>query len=325
MKQVLGWLVRVAIAVGIVAWVLSSVGIESVFTQLRGVRASALGLVMLFLVLEGLAKVANWRQMLAAMLGREVAYLPLLQCNLAGCFLGTAVPTSAGTDAFRAVFARNYFGGHIVVHAASMVAQNLFNWFAGALLGLGILAWLWPTHGGQLTLQFVALLLLGVATAVPSLYYLLKWRRQWLVLALRRLGRRWFKVRHAFRRFVDALLIFGEAHVSVFGVVLISMIGVTFHALSWMAAAHGLGVSLPLICWILMVPVNGLANIVPLSFAGFGFNQAVHLAVLGAFGVAPAEAVAVSALMMLACTTYNLVFGGIAFAAAERLKLRRDM
>lgn len=314
-----------AIAVGIVVWVLSSVGIESVFVQLRGVRASALGLVMLFLVFEGLSKVANWRQMLAAMLARSIAYLPLLRCNLAGCFLGTAVPTSAGTDAFRAIYARKEFGGHIVVHAACMVAQNLFNWFAGALLGLGILVWFWPTHGGQLTLQFVALLLLGVATAVPSLYYLLKWRRQWLVLTLRRLGPRWFKVRHAFRRFVDALLIFKQAHVSVLGVVLLSMIGVTFHALSWMAAAQGLGVSLPLICWILMVPVNGIANIVPLSFAGFGFNQAVHLAVLGAFGVAPAEAVAVSALMMLACTTYNLLLGGIAFAAAGRISHSKDM
>ncbi len=57
---------------------------------------------------------------------------------------------------------------------------------------------------------------------------------------------------------------------------------------------------------------------VPLSFVGFGFNQAVHLAVLAAFGVEPAQAVAVSALMALAFIAYNLLFGGVAFLSAAR-------
>jgi hypothetical protein len=139
------------------------------------------------------------------------------------------------------------------------------------------------------------------------------------VLSLRGVSRKWFKIRHSARRFLDALLIFDEAHVSVPRVLVVSLLGVVAQGLAWNAAGAGLGVALPLTCWILMVPVNGIANIVPLSISGFGFNQAAHLAVLSAFGVDAAQAVAVSALMMLAGTVYNLGIGGAGFSTVGRI------
>jgi uncharacterized protein (TIRG00374 family) len=309
---------RVGLALGIVAWVLSTAGLQTVALQLAHVSPLALLLVLGFLLVENLIKVVNWQLMLAAMLRRSIAFAPLLKANLAGCFLGTIVPSSAGTDALRALYARGYFGGHLVVHAASMVTQNVFNWFGGSLLGLGMLAWLWHREQLPLALNFITLLLLGVAIAAPTLYFLLSARRSVLVLGLRRVRPRWYKFRRAARRFIDALLIFDEAHISVPRVLALSLLGVTAQGLAWMAAGEGLGLQLPLACWILMVPVNGIATLVPLSISGFGFNQAAHLAVLVAFGVDPAQAVAVSALMMLSSTVYNLVLGGLGFSLAGR-------
>ena len=317
--QLLWIVVRVCLAGVVVWWVLDKADIRDVLRQAAHVHPQYLVLVMLALLVENLIKVFNWRQMLSVMLGRTVGFTNLLRANLAGCFLGLVVPSSAGTDAFRTLYSRAMFGGHVVVHAASMVALNLLNWFAGSLLGLAMLLALRQQDRFVIALDVVALIFAGVVIAVPGVYLLLRTRRNWLVHSLRGVRRKWFKVRHSARRFLDALLIFDEAHVSVPRVLIVYLLGVLAQGLAWNAAGVGVGVSLPLSCWILMVPVNGIANIVPLSISGFGFNQAAHLAVLSVFGVDAAQAVAVSALMMLAGTVYNLGIGGAGFSMVGRV------
>jgi glycosyltransferase 2 family protein len=313
-------LLRVLLAVGIVAWVVHSVGIELIFAELRQVRLSHLVLIIVWFIVEGLLKVLNWRQMLGAMLGNpRLDFGRLLNANLTGAFLGAVIPSSAGTDAIRAVYSRAYFGGHLAAHAASVVTLNAFNWFAGSVLGLAIGIVLFARGMLPLALGFVLLILAGVVVAAPSVYLLLKLRRSWLVLGLRRMRARWFKLRHALRRFFDALLIFEHAHASLTRIALVGALAVVAQGLVWMFAGRGLGVDLPLHFWILMVPITGLANVVPLSIAGFGFNQAAHVAVLAAFGVDPATGVAISALVMFSGTVYNVVLGGAAFALSGKL------
>jgi uncharacterized membrane protein YbhN (UPF0104 family) len=313
-------LLRVLLAVGIVAWVVHSVGVEQVLGQLRQVRVSHLLLIMGWFMVEGLLKVLNWRQMLGAMIGNpRLGYWRLLNANLTGAFLGAIIPSSAGTDAIRAVYSRAYFGGHLAAHAASVVTLNAFNWFAGSVLGLAIGIVLFTRGMLPLALGFVLLILAGVVVAAPSVYLLLKLRRSWLVLGMRRVRVRWFKLRHALRRFIDALLIFEHAHASLTRIALVAALAVVAQGMVWMFAGRGLGADLPLYFWILMVPITGLANVVPLSIAGFGFNQAAHVAVLAAFGVDPATGVGISALVMCGGTVYNLVLGGTAFAASGKI------
>jgi len=323
MKRGISLALRLLVTMAILAVVFRSVNLGHVVSHLLGIELLTIGLLLFFFLLENLAKVFNWRQLLKSMLDTPVRFVRVLCANLAGGFLGTVVPSSAGTDAVRVFYSRRLLGGHVGSHAASIVALNLLNWSSGAVMGLAVLTWLTLRGGYGLSGPILSLfvLLSGVALAFPGMYMLLRYRRHWLVWGLRRIPKRGHRVRRGVRKFVTALRVFERAHVSFPNVALVSTGCVLFQGLAWCAVGSSTGSDVPMALWLLMVPVSGIANVVPLSFIGLGFNQAVHFSVLAIFGVPAAEAVAVSTVMVLGSTLYAVSLGSIAFAASSRLRL----
>mgnify|MGYP005811314967 CR=1 FL=1 len=312
---------RIAAAIAIAVWVIVRAGPDMILDAALSIHVLWLVVAFAFIIAESFAKTLNWQAILGSILRRPLAWGPLLKAYLIASFLGTVVPSSMGTDALRALHSKACFGGLLAGHAASVIIANIFNLVVSSFMALTAALWLEAQGAIPLSMQVLPLLFAGVACGFPVLYILLKWRRDALVVGLRRLRtRRWFKVRHSLRRFIDSMLIFNNSGSSPLRFLVISILAVVMQTAVWVTLGRGLDVQLPLAVWMLMVPANAIVGILPLSIAGFGFHQAAHVAILAAFGVEPSTAVVISALLSLFAIVFNVGLGGCAFLISGKAR-----
>ena len=79
------------------------------------------------------------------------------------------------------------------------------------------------------------------------------------------------------------------------------------------SVARAVGVELPLVAWGVIVPLVSLCGLLPISIAGVGGAQAVHVLLLAPFGVSVAQAFASSALYALLNIMFIVVFGSLSW------------
>ena len=100
MMKTLLWLVKLAVSVGLMAWLVHRVDLAAVMTHLRDVSVPMLVLAPLLMLLQALSSGERWRQV---MLGIGVS-LPLgwlVRIHWVGAFINLLVPGSVGGDAYR--------------------------------------------------------------------------------------------------------------------------------------------------------------------------------------------------------------------------------
>jgi uncharacterized protein (TIRG00374 family) len=312
---------RIAAALAIAWWVIAHAGGAEIRDAVARIHPLWLIPTFALSVSESLLKALNWRAILSSILQRHLAWKSMWSAYLIGSFLGTAVPSSVGTDAVRSIQSRMLFGGPMASHVASVVLINVFNLVVGSATALAVFVWLGSQAAIPLTLQVLPLLFAGVTLAFPTLYLLLMWRRDALILGLRRLRRkRWFKVRHTLRRFIDSMLILNKAGSGPTRFLLISAAAVLAQSACWMSLGLQLGVDVPIAVWLLMVPANAILNILPLSVFGFGFHQAGHVAILAAYGAPASSALVISAVFTLISLAIGIGMGGYKFLVAGNIK-----
>ena len=233
-----------------------------------------------------------------------------------------AVDSEHGCDA-RVLFAQRLFGGRPTAHAAAIIINNLLVWIAACSLGLVCMGVLFAR--GQLPdYEYLAApLFLGVVVAGVGLHVALKYYRRLWLLALRRvLRRRWYFLRRAIRRLADALLIFERAHVQFAPRAIVALLAAISSTLVFAGAARAVGVELPLIAWGVIVPLVSLCGLLPISIAGVGGAQAVHVLLLAPFGVSVAQAFASSALYALLNIMFIVVLGSVSWLFAPAVLTR---
>ena len=184
-------------------------------------------------------------------------------------------------------------------------------------------------HGGAFardqlpTYEYLAApLFLGVVVAGVGLHVALKYYRWLWLLALRRvLRRRWYFLRRAIRRLADALLISSVPRPvrskGDCGAARRHLIGARV-----CRCREGRGRRLPLVAWGVIVPLVSLCGLLPISIAGVGGAQAVHVLLLAPFGVSVAQAFASSALYALLNITFIIVLGSVSWLFAPAVLTR---
>lgn len=320
MTQQGGWkatlwpVARTALAVSLIAWVLSNAGIERIGTAIREAKLLpvALGFVAVFAL--SVCKVWNWRQLLAALgVGGRRFFRRLFACYFSGGLLGTVVPSTAGTDAIRAMLARQAFGGGVSRHVAAVVVFNGMSWLASCSLGLCAILIL-VLSGDIPRIAYVATpLFLAVTTGAVSVYALLKYRRGWWLGILSLTPRSLFRIRRPLRRFADQLLVFERAHAHFAPTFFVAIGAQTFYAAAIALCGFAVGVELPWPYWFVYGPLAALAALIPASVSGFGADQVALIYIMGLADVSPAHAFVVSVLLALINLTMNLVVGGLTF------------
>lgn len=311
--------IRAALALCILLWLAHSVGFELIEDQLRHADVPLLLAATLLLALDGLAKARNWQQLLIASVGCTGLRLPhVLTWHFAGGFVGAIVPSSAGTDACRVWMAVRGLDGHAAPCAASILTVNGLGWFTGSAIGVIGAAILWA-NDMMPTLMHVPVLMFVVTLAVlPIAYAMLAARREWVMQWIERIGRRSIRARGGLGKFLDALLVFEQAHVRFPVYLAVSTLGLLAQTGMFALTADAVGLHLPFAVWMVLVPLTRLVALVPVSIADFGLIQAAHVSVLALFGVPASQAFALSALFAVEGLIIHSTLGSAAFLYSGR-------
>ena len=278
---------RVALAAAIVWWLIRRAGWEEVVATLGRADPWLLVAAAIALCCESAAKSWNWGRLLdnlgSSSAGRRAE---LWHVYMVASLVGSVLPSTASTDAMRGLFAQRLFGGRPTAHAAAIIINNLLVWIAACSLGLVCMACCSRRTGCRPTSLWRPRC--SWASSWPawgctsrSKYY----RWLWLLALRRVLRRRWYFLRRAIRRLADALLIFERAHVQFAPRAVVALFAAISSALVFAGVARAVGVELPLVAWGVIVPLVSLCGLLPISIAGVGGAQAVHVLLLAPFGV----------------------------------------
>jgi uncharacterized membrane protein YbhN (UPF0104 family) len=303
-------LLRILAALALLGWLINRVGHTDLLERLRDARVELLLLALVSIVLDGLLRAFNWRQLILAMrLAPRVPYGRLLACFLSSAFLGQVVPSTAGTDALRVLSAARTIGGSLGAHAAAIVLLNAISLFAGCLIGLACLPFLGLAQEDATGLRpAVALLFCAAVLGAVSVYLIVKYQRGFALRLLRKLrGRRGFKIRRGLRRFMGNLLVFDRyatRALPVFGVACLTLLT---RSTAFAFAGAAVHLQLPVLAWLTLTPSIMLSGLVPYSVAGYGGDQAASVYFLTGFGALPAKALALGLLMPLVPMFFNLL------------------
>ncbi|HEU4617165.1 MAG TPA: lysylphosphatidylglycerol synthase transmembrane domain-containing protein [Gammaproteobacteria bacterium] len=311
-------LARAIAALGILALLVHNVGIRAIASQLARSDLLPLAFATVLLAVDGLAKARNWQQLLSAALGmHSVGYGRVLTWHFGGGFLGAVVPSSAGTDACRVLLALRGLGGHTASCAASILTVNALGWFTGSMLG--ILGMLVLAQIGELPrpLRPALLVFLATAAGLPLASVLLASRKSGVAALIDKSSRR-RGFRRGLGRFVDALLVFEQAHVRLPAFLLFAACGLLAQAGMFAVTAAAVGISLPWVVWLVVVPLTRIVALVPVSVADFGLIQAAHVALLSLFGVPASQSLALSALFAVEGLVIHATLGSAAFLFGSR-------
>lgn len=312
---------RLVVAALVLGLLLSQIDLADLAREFRTLDPRWLSVALAGCLLECVGKIYNWRQLLLGLRIRSAAEYSQVACPyFSGAFLGTVVPSTAGTDALRALLASQRLGGGIAPIAASVVTLNVLTLCVACFVGLIGITLLWPKGRGVTMLEISAVLFAGVLLTGAAIYLLLRYQRGLLAAALRRIPPRGYRLRRLGRKFVDSLRVIERAHVPLGQILGVSMLSQLVR-IGWIAAlAAATGLLEPYSFWMFFAPLTALAGLVPASIAGFGSDQAAVVYALAPFGIAPAQAFVVSTLIAALNLLVNVVVGGSAFALCRTPK-----
>jgi glycosyltransferase 2 family protein len=223
----------------------------------------------------------------------------LLKIVLVGLFFNQVLPSGVGGDAVRA-WRCHRLGIGVAAAIRSLVLDRVSGYLVMVVLfaaGLPVLLRV-LTEPGQ---GYGVVLLLGVALCGLFALFLMDYLPQRLLrfrliaelAALSREGRQLF-ARPA-RSAAIVSLSAATVGLTIFGIMLV---------------ANSLGVDVPFLSWLAIVPPVTLIQLVPVSLAGWGVRELGFVVVLAGFGI-PAEAALAASLLLGLCLIAVGLPGGL--------------
>lgn len=309
------WLtLRIGIAAALVLWLLLRTGPAMILDVIRQADRLLVSLAFAVLLVYQFLKALSWLQLLRALGVRSSHEVRgVLECFFAGPLLGSVVPSSAGTDAVRAVLVQRRFNAEFAACIASVVVLNVVSWVAACSVGLLAITSFVAAEGISAIALVIAVLFAGVIGGAVSAYALLKYRRDWWLRILKLIPRRLLRLRRLLRRLSHHLLLFERAHVR-FGVIFLAAVVVQgTYALVICLAGLAVGIRVPFELWPMYQPLLATAGLIPGSVSGFGTDQAAAVYFMDFFGVRAALAFAASVLLSVLNLLISVVGGAIAF------------
>ena len=304
-------LARVAASAALLAWVLTHADIRQVGAVFR--RADP-GLVALLLVVFPVGYVLasmRWRVLLAS-LGHRLPLRYLMTSWLVAAFFRQLLPSTIGGDAIRVW--DSWRAGVGRGQAVSVILVERL---------VGMLALLLLTVGGFLTagealpelpgLPLWLALCVGAAGAGVAVVF----SSRWLPLATRIAARLPRRLGSFVSRVIGAFAAYGGAHGVLGAALLWSLVFQAHVIVFYWLIGRALGLPLTLAAAFLVVPLALVFMTLPVSINAVGLREGAFVFLLGALGIAPAEALAFAWLEYATFLAWALV-GGVVHAARPR-------
>lgn len=304
-KRLLSLLLRVGITVGALAWVLSTINLSTLGEALA--RISPIAMVVGVLIFLGNLWIGavRWRVLLSAYGAKwRPSLLMLWRVYLIAIFYNTALPANVGGDVMRGYVTRRAFPGKTGAYLVVAI-ERVFG-LAGvfSLAAVTLLVHPIPTIPHITLYAFVGMLLAAVASASP--------------LVARRLAP-WLPHR---LRTVAELLPTVQKPALLLVVLFLSMCTQFTLALTGHVLLHTIDPSVPLGTSVVLIPLAMVAIYLP-TVAGLGTREAAFVYLLGAVGVAKADALAAS-FAMFAAQLITALLGGLTHLVAPLPRLEAE-
>ena len=282
------------------------VDVNDVWTAIMAARPDGIALAIALIILALLVSAIKWGILLRAQVA-TISLPYLFNTYLVGLFFNNFLPSNVGGDVARiADIAKRT--GKAPEATASVIGERLISGLALALTALiGLL--LSPQVSGQFAPIVGGLILFFVF--VMGLFASRRAKRIISTVIRRLLGPKWFE---RIGRVAGSIAL-AIRNPSTF-----------LWALFWSFAFHitlvlvnyaifiGLNINLPLISFVLYVPIIAAIQLVPVSVNGFGVREVAYVYFFGTVGVSSSGAAAASLLFGILVMLVSLP-GGLIFAS----------
>jgi uncharacterized membrane protein YbhN (UPF0104 family) len=290
--------VKIAVTVSLLWFLVSRVDLHDIAHALTGLNLATLGLAAFVLALTIPTNAARWHYILSAS-GYSPGMAKLAKILLVGLFFNQVLPSGIGGDAVRAW--RCHLLGIPAGQAIRSILLDRAMGFASIVLAYaaGLPTLLRMMADGLQQGVFAAILLIAVGglAALFCLDFLPN-----------------FLLRVKFLSFLASISIEGRRLVSDpcrFAVIFpLALLGTAINIWAYQRIALSIGANLSFINWLLIVPPVTLAQLLPVSLAGWGIREAALVVVLSAFDTAPEIALTIS-LLFGACQVLIALPGGL--------------
>jgi len=293
-----GLLLRVGGTAGLLTFALRSVEWPQMLSLLRTIDwawwLAALGVALLVQTIAAL----RWAA-LARPIGFPLPTNVFIRRFFEGAFFSLCLPSSIGGDFIKAYRLSDSTSGRLLA-GCTVLADRLAGLTAlGVLAGTALAAIEW-------SLPWFQTLLVGAGLLLAA------WLPMRLGIAsLHRLAGA-FPEGHPARRFIAQLLPYQEQPGLLTHAFFWSLLVQVGSTLTVVLVGKSLGVTLSLVTWFAVVPLVGLAMVLPITVSGVGIRESGLEFLLAPHGVAAEKAVAIGLLWFLTTICCGLV-GGVLF------------
>ena len=290
------WWLRLAITAGILAWLSTRIDMAAAVSAVARVSRPHLFLVLALVAVDRTVMIWRWVLLLRAA-NISIATSVAARLFLTSSFVGSFLPAGVGGDATRA-----YGLARLTARSgdalASVVVDRVLGVLSLAALGAAGLA-VWTPGGVEPWRLGVALTVLAVACVTAF------WADAILRAALpaRRHGG---PVVRRLLRLADAVAHYRGHGWALASVMALSIVVQVIRVVQAYVLGLGLGLTVPLAYYLLVMPLGLLVLLLPISVSGFGVPQGVIVWLLRPVGVADAAAFALSTLIVLTGLAGNL-------------------
>ncbi|MGD9611340.1 MAG: lysylphosphatidylglycerol synthase transmembrane domain-containing protein [Kiritimatiellia bacterium] len=304
-------LLRLLLGLALVAFLIHTVGLDSVRSALAPMRAHpawiAAALALTFAAL--FAGVVRWHVLLRRM-GLPTAFARTFQGFFIGQFFNAFLFGACGGDLARAVCAAHDHPEKRAEAVMSVFLDRAIGLLVTLLFGC---AWLGPRlrfFAGHAEAR-PALALMGVFLLAALGFLAAFFARDWFerIPGLRRLARRG-RIGPLLRRAYDAVFFFRENARHLLVPALLSLANLLLLAAATAALARALEIPLAGADLLAVFPLITVLAAVPLTPGSLGVRETLYVQLLHPFGIWPGPALMLSLLGYLAATAWSL-FGGL--------------
>ncbi len=311
LKKRLLFAAKGVISIALLSFVLYQADLSAVWARMSSADPLFLGLALLTPFIGYAITSTRWKGLLAAA-GARVPFGRLYRACMTAVFFNQILPSTVGGDLAR-VYAAWKSGASREVAVASLLVDRVVGVLAQVLLAAAMMPLLSASTLPDVTYLIVGGLALGLTLVVLAVFLPTTLLASVVIGTLNRLpgpfGKIAAKLEQGFAPYRGRWGVLGRA-------LLISLAMIGNVVLMHWLIGRALGLELGLQVYFFAIPLATIVMLVPISINGIGIREGIFALLLGAYGVAEADAVA---LALLAFSTFLLhgVLGGIVFGIAR--------
>ena len=306
-KSWLGWTARVVFTFGALWFLATKLNWQEFLATLRGAQV---GWLLAALTAYGgvvLVAIVRWH-LLLEVAGAAVGWMRTAQLSVAGLFFNSVLPGVMGGDVIRAFWAARDAPQARPAAVVSILLERVLGLAATVLLGAALILPRWNelnqhpvTHAGALAFVTVAGLLLVILAVLATPY------SSRLLAGEQSSG--WRKAAAEGAKACHVCL----THPVGAGVGLVlSLMSQALLVMLFFTVAEAMSLPADFRQLASVLPMVAMVTVLPITWNGLGLREAAFVAFLGVFGVAAAQAVAISLTAFAVILVWNLL-GGVVY------------